>query len=250
MGSLSRIKRAGFDAAEAHLIGDLRSPECVALVRAEARDLGLMIRFHQGWSWETGQRSIHNRMLRWAGALVPEGKSLEKQLANAGTDEVVVYGSRIDEPSRSNYLYQTASEHVGGEEYVMPYTHFAQVAQQKRVPLVLDTQHVLEWKSNAQNVAGLLTESRRDLLEAIRSTWTWCGSLVQEIHLNDFLPSLGAQPGRNLFPGDGVFPTREFCEMVRDSGWQGVVTPETAPKHTKGGRLRELRETVVRLFEG
>ena len=81
-------------------------------MREEVAELGLGIRFHQGWSWETGQRNLYNVILRPLGALVPVGMSLAGQVRDVGTDPVVIYGSRVSEPFQSNYLYQTASEHI------------------------------------------------------------------------------------------------------------------------------------------
>ena len=79
-GSLKNIKVAGFDGIECHLIGGLRSRQRIKKLRDEADQLGLKIRFHQGWTWETGQRNMINRILRPLGQLVPIGQSLNDQV--------------------------------------------------------------------------------------------------------------------------------------------------------------------------
>lgn len=248
-GFLREIRRAGFDGVECHLIGRLLSPERVEALRDEAWRLGLEVAFHQGWSWETGQRNLFNRVLRPTGSLLPDGMPLARQVENARSRPVVIYGNHVTAPGARNYLYQTASEHVHGAQYVMPYETFVEEVQRRgNVDLVFDTQHVLEWSQNVQNVAGLPTDSEH-LLELVLQQWRTLRSYVSEIQLCDFDPRRGATRGRNVFLGDGIFPLDAFCAQVKQDGWDGVVTPEVAFHHLRGPLLlRILNEKVRTLF--
>lgn len=244
---LADIKAAGFDGVECHLIGGLRSPKRVNEVRNEAEQLGLGIRFHQGWSWQTGQRNLYNVVLRPLGVLVPVGESLAVQIRNVNGNPVVVYGNLAPEPSQLDCLYQTASEHVDGGPYTGKFVDFVHEVQSRRLPVVFDTQHVLEWFLDKTRVVGLPVNPEV-IGQMVRELWQELGPFVKEIHLCDFNPLLGPTLGRNVFLGDGVFPLNEFCAEVRASGWDGVVTPEVAPQHLGGNQLRMLREEVHRLF--
>lgn len=246
--SIKEIKRAGFDGIECHLIGGLRSSKRVAQVRQEAGDLGLDVRFHLGWSWETGQRNLYNIVARPLGVLVPVGMSLSEQVRDVGTDSVVVYGNQYNEPVRDNYVYQTASLFVDGKMYAGFYTNFLNAAQANRLPVVFDTQHVLEWLQDQWSVAGLSSDWST-LGKMLYEQWNNLCPLVKEIHVCDFDPRLGPTRGRNLFPGDGVLPLDQFFASVRSSGWDGILTPEVAPQHLRGkDRLRMLRDKMDRFL--
>lgn len=245
--SLEEIKDAGFDGVECHLIGRLRAPARVRELQKEVAQLDLGIHFHQGWSWETGQRNLHNVVLRFLGALVPVGMPFYEQVRDIA-DPVVVYGSLADEPSGPNYIYQTASEHVHGKTYAMTFTSFVNAVKSSRLPVVFDTQHILEWCLNKGNVLGLPTDTEA-IGQMVDHLWQEFCPFVREIHLCDFNPSLGTFRGRNVFLGDGVFPLKDFCANVRASGWDGTVTPEVSPQHLQGkDKLQMLRERVNRLF--
>ena len=246
--SLKQIKAAGFDGVECHLIGRLLSQERIRILREEIAEQELDVRFHQGWSWETGQRNLYNAVLRPLNALVPVGLPLTKQVSDVGSDPVVVYGNTVIEASQPNYLYQTCSEHVHGSSYAMAFTSFANAVKSYRLPVVFDTQHVLEWFLNKENVAGL-PEDPAVIEKMVVKLWEEFQPLVREIHLCDFNPLLGPSHGRNVFPGTGIFPLQQFSEHVRASHWSGIVTPEVSPQHLRGkDKLRVLREKVDHLF--
>jgi len=246
--SLEEIKKAGFDGVECHLIGGLRSTKRVLRLREEVEELGLGISFHQGWSWQTGQRNLYNLILRPLGALVPFDMTIQEQVDTAGADKVVVYGNLVDYPYRANYIYQTASEHVDGRSYAMTFERFVSIVKALSCPLVFDTQHALEWFFNKESVVGLPTD-QESLIKTVGRLWQDFCPYVREIHLCDFNPDLGPARGRNLFPGNGVFPLGKFCADVRATGWKGIVVPEVAPQHLRGkDSLRLLREKVDQLF--
>ena len=245
--SLAQIKEAGFDGVECHLIGGLRSSRNIRDVREEVASLGLDIRFHQGWSWESGQRNLHNVILRPLGALVPVGMSLTEQVRDVGTDPVVIYGNHGRGPRRENYLYQTSSEYVHGKVSAMSFSDYVSAVKSSGLPVVFDTQHVLEWSLDTENVAGLPT-SPATLKKLVEELWEELHPYVREIHLCDFDPSLGGSYGRNVFLGNGVFPLTEFATVVRASGWSGVITPEVSFQYLHGHKLRAVREKVDQLF--
>lgn len=246
--TLEEIKEAGFNGVECHLIGRLRMPARVRELRKEVAKLDLCIRFHQGWSWETGQRNLYNVVLRPLGALVPIGMPLVHQVRDVGTDSVVIYGNRVSEPNQANYLYQTASEHIHGRAYAMAFPSFVNAVKNSNFPIVFDTQHILEWYLNKENVAGLPTV-HATLKKTMDHLWQELHPFVREIHLCDFNPSLGPSRGRNVFLGEGIFPLKMFCANVRASGWDGIVTPEVGPQHIREkNKLQMLCEKIKNLF--
>lgn len=244
--SLKEIKSAGFDGVECHLIGRLRSPQRVAELYGEATDLNLGVNLHQGWTWETGQPNFYNIILRAIGALVPVGTSLDKQIPT-DPNPAIIYGNLVSVPGRFNYRYQTASEHVGSE-YAMSFSEFTEIVKKRNLPIVFDTQHVLEWSQNVQGVEGLPTTSQV-INNLVINLWLELHKYVLEIHLCDFNPQLGRSRGRNVFLGDGVFPFTEFCTLVRKSGWEGIVVPEVGVRHLrKAYKLEILRKKISQLF--
>lgn len=241
-GSLKEIKGAGFDGVECHLIGQLRFPKEINEVRAMAEQLGLGIRFHQGWSWATGQRNLHNHGLFLLNQLVPIGMPLEEQLCYTNDDPVVVYGNHIHEFPPPHYLYQTASEHIHGKEFPIPFDEFLIKVHRFGIPICFDTQHVLEWFLDKHTVAGLPSAVFR-ILRYIESLWDELNPYVKEIHLCDFDPIRG----RNLQLGDGIFPLGVFSRLVKSTCWSGVICPEVHPRHITS--LPALRARVAGLFE-
>lgn len=246
--TLDNIKSAGFDGVEGHLIGNLRSNKRIVEVRDQVSGLGLGLRLHQGWSWANGQLIIENMILGLCGALVPNNMSLAEQTNGANKDSVVVYGSSLNELISANYLYQTASVYAKGGSYVSHFGKFVETVKKCQLPVVFDTQHVLEWFWNKKGVEDLPSDP--DVINyVIGEIWQEIGQYVREIHLCDFNPKLGSSKGRNVFLGDGVFPLKEFCANIRASGWEGVVTPEVAPRHIRGVKdLQVLCEKVHELF--
>ncbi len=245
--SLEHIKAAGFDGVEFHLIGGIRSQKQVQRVRTRAQQAGLIIRFHQGWSRKTGQDHLTNRILGVLKQLVPNDTPLCVQTIFTGSYPVVVYGNHVQNGHKKNYLYQTASEHTG-HRYVSNLQGFVEKVKECKVPVVFDTQHVLEWHYNVQDVTGLQIP-HAELLSVISHYWDMLHAFVQEIHICDFDPLLGALNGRNVFLGKGIFPLTEFSEVVRESGWGGVITPEVQPQYVKNrDALHSLNVSVRELF--
>lgn len=228
-GSLSAIKDAGWDGVEIHLLGDLRSSHHLAGVVTKAIELGLEYRFHQGWSWRTGQRNPANVVLRALRALVPGDETLQEQLKNAMGQggPVVVYGNHLaGDPSvnQAGCVFQTASEHVNGRAYAMPFREFrSRLEAVPKARIALDTQHLLEWRNDLQSVVGLHPlGSFGPLRDFVRKF----GPRIDEIHWNDADPSLGANRGRNVIPGEGIILLGELARLLRAMRWDGIIVPE------------------------
>jgi Xylose isomerase-like TIM barrel len=247
-GSLEDIKEAGFNGAECFLIGELRSERRANTIVEKASRLKIGLRFHQGWSRESGQPSMANNLLWALGALVPKHMSLEQQLDPAAADPVVLYGNFAGDYVCENYLYQTASLHAKSGGYVQTFDWFVSKVRTHKLPVVFDTQHVLEWFYNVQSVSDL-TMDREKIRDVVFKLWEHLSPLVKEIHLCDFDPSLGGELGRNVFPGTGVFPFREFFADVKDSGWVGTITPEVNKRYLRNKEdLKRLREVAWQLY--
>lgn len=230
-GSLKQIKEAGWDGIEIHLIGEMRKQSCLAQVVMVASELGLEYRFHQGWSWRTGQRNWANVALRALGSLVPNDEPLQEQVRNAMIfgGPVVAYGNHLAPNPRVNQagcVFQTACEHVDGRAYAMPYLEFAErLRAVPKAPIALDTQHLLEWTNDLPTVVGLRSFGSfgplRDFVEEF-------GPRIAEIHWNNARPELGANRGRNVIPapGGGIIFLTEFARFLRQVRWDGIVVPE------------------------
>lgn len=243
---LKVIKDAGFDGIECHLIGSLLSPSRVRKLYKEAILLGLSVRFHQGWSWATGQRNTYNLILRFLGALLPQKLSFEESVRNAGETPIIIYGNRVSEKQKANYVYQTASDY-DHRRYPMSFNEFIIMAKSANLSLVFDTEHAIEWALNKENVAEL--PEKAVIEETVMRIWLGIHGIVKEIHLCDFNPTLGATRGRNVFLGKGIFPLEAFSRKVRESGWDGIVTPEVSPQHLRGRHaIQKLYDKTRELF--
>lgn len=248
--SLWKIKEAGYDGVECHLIGNLLGEEKIAQVEAEAKALRLELRFHQGWSWRTGQDIWQNWVLRFAGALVPSNLSFEQQTRHVNKYPVVMYGNVARTTLQKNYLFQSIVERRSRSEkgYALTITEFWEVVSKHNLPVVFDVQHILEWYFDVENVAKLPNDPKR-LNESLCRLWDGFKPYVREIHLCDFDPARGPSNGRNLYIGTGILPIIEFAEEVRRSKWSGIVTPEVQPQYLRGNNLRAVSELARKLFD-
>ncbi len=143
----------------------------------------------------------------------------------------------------------------------MDYKAFVEIVKKYNLPIVFDTQHILELVFGVSGVEKLVIYSDDDLNTALAEAWGELRPYVREIHFNNFVPRWGHTLGRNVFPDKGVLNLRAFARLVRSSGWEGVVTPEVTPRHlfpmgipfTPFGmpfapRLRKLHDLVRDMF--
>ena len=107
----------------------------------------------------------------------------------------------------------------------------------------------LEYACGVEGVASL-PRRPQELRDRLFAAWKIMRPLVKEIQLADTDPSLGSSWGRNLPLNKGILPLREFCRMVKESGWDGRVVPEVQPMFYKFRRhsWAELRRQTAKLF--
>ncbi|MDP3727298.1 MAG: TIM barrel protein [bacterium] len=244
-------KDAGFDGVEIHLAG--QSQRRALACRAHARRLGLKVHLHQGWSIEESS-SVHvwNRLMHPVGLLPRPGYRLAEHIPFGVNDPVVIYAERWrDALAHPNWWLQTCRQ----ANARLRFEEFVAIVERERLPVVFDLQHYLEFRLDLRGVGGLarpgiLRNFLPDVLMGyLTEGWHQLGPLVREIHLDDCDPRLGHTRGRNVPLGTGVLPVRDFCRMVKESGWDGTVVPEVQPfllhRHR---RYADLRRQVADLF--
>lgn len=217
---------------------------------------GLLLHFHQVWPYEDDPSAI-NWILDKLGFLSPLMLDAKTQFENINIMEpVVVYPNEWRQASRrSNFWLQTNLSH-GPKGMKMTLDDFTRVIEGYGLPVVFDTQHYLEDCVGMKGVE-FISSNKRLIMGLLEDGWARLGPYAKEIHLCDFDPELGNQKGRNLFLGEGVFPLKEFAEMVKTSGWNGIVVPEVKPQHiilsfrnsTIFEKLAKLKKIVKDLFE-
>jgi len=246
--SLARIKAAGFDGVEIHIAGYSNKERLLETI-AKAHTLGLETRVHQAWSLEESPTFWFNHLLNLFGQLPRTGYTLAEHLP-ADDVPAVVYANRWGEVvGHDKWLLQTCEVFDKDGNFKTSYKEFVRVVKTHDLGVVFDTQHVLEFMLNLHGVEGLPTDKEK-LLELLIKAWDDLGPYVREIHLNDSNPRLGHHKGRNVFLGTGILPLKEFVRHVKQSGWNGIVTPEMSPlKLLKPGELERLRHTVLNLFK-
>lgn len=244
---LHAIRAAGFDGVEIHLIGRMQVPSVVRRTISRAKSLGLEVRFHQGWGWHTGQKNAANAALWLSGSLVPPSASLSEQLTAVCQYPTVLYGNLLGDSVVPNALFQTMSLLSGGR-FSGNFEHFLAKVKETNASVVFDTQHVLEWSLGSPDIVGLPRTTSR-LRSLISTQWNNFRLYAKEIHLCDYNPTKGKLGGRNLSLGRGIFPLADFAGMVRDSDWQGIITPEILPQYLLFPQsLHNLRKKLDELF--
>lgn len=258
VATLRRVKEAGFDGIEQHLVG--ASHHAVLATTRRAHERGLAVHLHQAWSLAENPTHWHNYVLKLAGCLPRTGYTLAEHvpfnIVEAAFHDgvtwapVVVYANRIPEVMnlrrwRRNFWIQTCMP-PGGQPQ-MDFAVFLTAVKMGKLKVVFDTQHALEFAGSCKGVSELPTD-RGELLNRIQKLWGLLANNVNEIHLADFNPALGNTRGRNVPLGTGVLPLREFCRMVRESGWEGFVVPEVSGMFWRTEHLHALRKQVDEFF--
>lgn len=242
--SLLAAKSAGADGVEIHLVAKTMSEALRVAERAKALSLG--VHWHQDWSLdEDGVKLIHNKVLHFLGQLPHPGYLLAEHIPPTD-DPAVIYVERVGEigPRNKSWWVQTACN-FGAYPTALTFEKFLDVAEELKLGVVFDVQHVLEWLHGEVGIARL---SRDPVVLGATLAFAWkkLRGRVREIHFTDMDPRLGNSAGRNLFPGEGTLPLTDFCAMVQKSGWSGVVVPEVRPsallRHGVGGILEKTRE--------
>jgi hypothetical protein len=248
---LHMAKNTGFDGVEIFLFGKWTRDK-VSRVLDLAEKLNLTISFHQVWSTNESSSGItwRDRILTALGQLPGEGYNLD-EIVPVNARPLVAYADcviRHPETIREGYWVQSVPTGVSYEK--SSYTNFEQSFRMSKFPIVMDTQHLLEYISGRSGITNII---RRDS-EGIHAVWekflnTYSGS-IEEIHFNDLNPALGDTNGRNLFPGTGIAPLKAFAATLKSARWDGSIVPEVQPKFIlyRKERLMELRREVESYF--
>ncbi|MEK7532000.1 MAG: TIM barrel protein, partial [Patescibacteria group bacterium] len=165
-----------------------------------------------------------------------------------GEDPIVVYADRLTELKGAGRFWVQTSRTLAEKKSTLSYAEFVRTVKRLRIPLVFDTQHFLEYALSVYGVGRLPANSDR-LYRVLEEGWQELKDLVMEIHLVNFNPELGSTRGRNVPLEEGVLPLRDFCQMVKKSGWEGTVVPEVSRLFWSSGDLRALREQVHGFFK-
>ncbi len=214
-------KKAGFDGVEVFLFGKWTSARVERLLN-DAADLNLIIHFHQVWSTDESSDGVtrRDRILTALGQLPKSSYRLE-DIVPPNARPLVAYADVL-RGRDDGYWVQTLST---GPIYKVPFEEFKNKFMKTPFPIVLDTQHIFEYISGAAGVSRIGL-NKPQLLERFAEVWKTFGQHVQEIHFNDFDPSLGNAKGRNVFPGTGVNPLVEMAQLVMNDHWDGFMVPE------------------------
>ncbi len=248
--AMERARTAGFDGIEVSLTN--RFKDYVWRCQYLAKKLDLTLHFHQAWSSDEDPTDWKFKILEWVGYLPQSGYILSDNVPCDITQEpVVIQADRLSEIHdlknvANNFWFQTDSVVNKHREIKMRLTSFLEKVRQFNLPVVFDTQHYLEWRLGVFRDLSKLPTNPARLFELLEEGWTTLGSHTKEIHLNDW------QPGnRNVFPGTGVAPLTELCQLVKSTGWNGCVVPEISPSmpmpHSQD-TLKRLRDTVDSYF--
>lgn len=245
------VKRARFDGIEVFLALSRNIGKKVEVYRKLTRASGLSMTLHQGWSLTESHNPASQRPFARLGMLPPDGYRIE-DIVPSGPESVVLYADRINElgvAGNPRYWFQTSSVCGVDSRFRLSYPLFAQAVIARNLPVVFDTQHVLEYAQGVVGV-GALPKNPTKLGDLLMQLWGTLSTYVREIHLQDCNPAFGNK-GRSLFTGTGILPLSEFCREVKSSGWDGVVSVEVSSGQLFPYRpkcLVELRETVRKLL--
>ena len=242
--AMERVKRAGFQGIEILITNCFR--DYIWRCQYFAQELDLTLHFHQAWSADEDPTDWKFKVLEWVGYLPTSGYTLKNHVPMEISDPVVISADRINQTTkRSNFWYQTDCIFRDSMPQVT-FPEFVRSVKKHNLPVVFDTQHYLEYRLGYFRDLKYLPTKKSDLMKLLEEGWAIFGQHAKEIHLNDWTPV-----SRNVFPGTGVAPLKEFCRLVKSTGWDGYIVPEIGPRipipHSLD-TMRRLRETVDSCF--
>ena len=247
--AFAKISRAGFDGVEVLATSKIRGKADSFRQLANKHHLGL--HWHQPWNYTENTNHWYNWVANQLGMLESRNYKLKDILPESQTEPIVVYADRWNEAREMPLVWlQTCAVMNSEGRHSLSFNGFMRLVHEHRPRVVFDTQHFLEWYFGSYGISGLPTDIKQ-LEVALLKGWSELGPYVSEIHFNDFDPRRGNSWGRNLVLGRGIAPLKSFARAVRQSGWQGVVTPEISPFHLFPYRLKTmkyLRDYVAELF--
>lgn len=246
--SLRKIKNAGFDGVEIHLVGH-KGKDSVQKCIDRAQDLGLGVTLHQAWSLDENPTHSFNKVLDMFGYLPKRGYRLEDHLGSWIKEfPATVYADRWQELDENpNWRLQTSSHFEDDHSYRMSYREMVNAVTHHNLNVTFDTQHCLEVKLNVRGVEKIPV-NKDDL--CLLALWDDFSDHVREIHFADCNPKLGHSRGRNVFLDTGVLPLHEFARQISQQGWSGLLVPEVSPFILlRSHSLLELRRKMDEYFE-
>ena len=242
---MRRVKEAGFSGIEVIITNRFR--DYVWRCQNLAKELDLTLHFHQSWSADEDPTDWRFKVLGWVGYLPSSGYTLRNHIPREIDNyPVVINADRINEATRNlSFWYQT--ECIFQDSIPkLTFPEFVGLVKRYDLPVVFDTQHYLEYRLGHFRGLKYLPTVKTELMKLLEEGWKMLGQHTKEIHLNDWRPE-----SRNVFPGTGIAPLAEFCQLVKSSGWNGYIVPEISPSipipHSKY-TLDRLRETVDSYF--
>jgi sugar phosphate isomerase/epimerase len=254
MTAMDIAEQAGFDGLECFRFRFLGQYPSLAHYRREASFSGLELHFHEAWAWNSDTEHPEIRIPALWGGLLPDVASLQEQFGDA-PELVVAYARHWREVAsfrkfHPNWTLQTATTAPDGD-FDCPFLEFTHAIENYRLPITLDTQHVLEYQHGKPGVGNLAGISSANLMTRLVDFFDKYSHLIREIHLNNFNPSKGSRRGRNLWPMDteGALGLREFCQHVKAGGWSGSVTPELHPRFFSRYSVQKNVGVAKRLLE-
>ncbi|MFA6459505.1 MAG: hypothetical protein WCV79_03900 [Candidatus Paceibacterota bacterium] len=116
----------------------------------------------------------------------------------------------------------------------------------KSLPLVFDYQSQI-CQSLGFTDLGWVAKEKDVLYKIVSEEWLICKNNVRAIYLSDFSPRLGPERGMSLELGKGIFPIRDFVQLVKRTGWtNGYVVPVVKPNLSRFKR-KEYDDLAGRL---
>ncbi len=253
------VHRAGYDGVEVTMLGHWDSLRVYEWEKA-TKSRNLILHFHQGWSRMEAHYLIFGvkeilsvlRMFRFVPGirnripyLPPERPPLSYYPINAlRAHPFVSYAERVAECRRNNHkvwfqTVATAGEWAG--TFQSSYDQFVTDVTNYHLPVVFDTQHVLEFMEGRPGVEHLTHHTEKAMREKLFRAWKYLGKYTKEIHLNNFCAVTGE---RNVMPSSGQLNLRDFLQKTQPDR-NVFLVPELAPRIRKmysNAELIKLRE--------
>lgn len=240
-GSMSDIKTAGYDGVEIFLNGEVRERPMEFAHKAAVE--GLDAHYHILWSAENSPHTLHSRPLSWCGYLLPNGYTIADAVPRRIEEPVVINGDLWRESTdRSNYWLQTYGQIGSNGKFIISYKEFLVAVRKYKLPVVFDTEHVLEFKCGVYGPKNL-PHNRAELLRLLKEAWDELGEFVKEIHFNDCDPVLNRT---KVFLGSGMLELEYFAELLKRANWDGSVVTEVMPAYLNGSEEKSLSALLKR----
>ncbi len=235
---LRKASKAGFDFVEVFLVGKWNT-EKVAHAIERAALLGLELHFHQVWTTQSSQAKDKrvNQVLTLFGILPPDRYKLNEWIPE-NARPLVAYADRIPElVGQDGIWFQSIAEQRSLKDPTprLSCPDFRERIRRGRLDIVFDTMHYIEYLRGESGIERCALNTLHILAEW-EKFWTAFSAQVREIHWNDFSRE------RNLWPGTGMAPLREFAQIVQKSGWNGCVVPEVRPQLPLPYEAKDLLE--------